>query len=502
MNHSLIVEGCARAVRGGRPLDTQGSAKNRWLSLGLICTCSLMMVLDATIVNVALPAIQKDLGFSQSSLAWVVNAYLLTFGGLMLISGRAADLFGRRRVLVSGIALFTVASFVCGLSNSQAMLVIARGVQGIGGSIIGAVALSMIVALFPEDGARAKAMSIWGFVSSGGGTLGVILGGVLTQSASWHWIFLVNVPIGVAALALSFPLLPSIPGAGLGKGLDVAGTLAVVVAPILTVYGVITAGLQGWTSGVVLGCLGVALLVLGAFIVIERRAAAPLVPLGIFHSRTIALTNVLMGLTGAAFFGWFFFSPLYVQHILGYDALQTGMSFLPATLIMATLSIALMPKIVAAFGTKRPLVAGTILFTAGLIWFARAPLGGHFLIAVMPPMLLLGLGAGLTFIPLALIATERVESDQAGLVSGLLSTSQMIGGAIGLAVLASLALQWTAGLAGGGQPSTAALNQGYHLAFWIAAAVSVSRTFIAWSQIHPAPAEAGAGSGAANFEGA
>ena len=261
--------------------DAQVAARNRWLSLGLICICSLMMVLDATIVNVALPAIQKDLGFSQSALAWVVNAYLLTFGGLMLISGRAADLLGRRRVLVWGIALFTGASLVCGLSSSQAMLVVARGVQGIGGSIIGAVALSMIVALFPEGADRAKAMSVWGFVSSGGGTLGVILGGVLTQSVSWHWIFLVNVPIGVAALALSRPLLPSIPGTGLGEGFDLAGTLAVVVAPLLVVYGVVAAGLDGWASVVTLVCLGAAVLVIGAFLLIESRAAVPLVPLGI-----------------------------------------------------------------------------------------------------------------------------------------------------------------------------------------------------------------------------
>jgi MFS family permease len=280
--------------------DAQVAARNRWLSLGLICICSLMMVLDATIVNVALPAIQKDLGFSQSALAWVVNAYLLTFGGLMLISGRAADLVGRRRVLVWGIALFTGASLVCGLSSSQAMLVTARGVQGIGGSIIGAVALSMIVALFPEGAERAKAMSVWGFVSSGGGTLGVILGGVLTQNASWHWIFLVNVPIGAAALALSRPLLPSIRGTGLGEGLDLAGTLAVVVAPLLTVYGIVAAGLQGWGSSITVGCLVAAFLVVGAFVLSESRAAVPLVPLGIFHSRTTVVTNVLMGLTGAA----------------------------------------------------------------------------------------------------------------------------------------------------------------------------------------------------------
>jgi len=490
----------AASLTQPRSSDTEVATNNRWLSLGLICTCSLMMVLDATIVNVALPAIQKDLGFSQSALGWVVNAYLLTFGGLMLVAGRAADLLGRRLVLVWGIALFTGASLVCGLSSSQAMLVVARGVQGIGGSIIGAVALSMIVVLFPEGADRAKAMSVWGFVSSGGGTLGVILGGVLTQSVSWHWIFLVNVPIGVAALALSRPLLPSIPGTGLGEGLDLAGTLVVVVAPVLAVYGIVTAGLQGWGSSITLGCLAAAILVGGAFVLIESRAAVPLVPLGIFHSRTTVVTNVLTGLSGAAFFGWFFFSPLYAQRILGYDSLQTGLSFLPATLIMAILSIALMPKIVATFGPKGPLVVGTILFTAGLIWFARAPLDGHFLSDIMPPMFLLGLGAGLTFMPLALIATAQVEPGQAGLVSGLLSTSQMIGGAIGLAVLASLALQWTAGLADGGQPSAADLNQGYHLAFWVAAAVSISRTIIAWREIQPVTVEAGGRSGARNFE--
>ena len=395
-----------------------------------------MIVLDSTIVNVALPAIQQDLGFSQSSLAWVVNAYLLTFGGLMLLSGRAADLLGRRRVMMLGIALFSLASLTCGLAVSQTMLVIARAVQGIGGSIVSAVALSMVVTLFPDQRDRARAMSIWGFIGSGAGTIGVIAGGVLTQSLNWHWIFLINVPIGAIVLLLARPLLPSTRGLGLDKGLDIPGTLAVIAAPILAVFGIINASQEGWTSPVTLGCVGAALAIVVAFIAIESRVRVPLVPLGIFRSRVIAVTNIVTTLSGAAFFGWFFFSPQYAQRILGFDSLRTGATFLPATLPMMVLSLGVAARIVSRFGPKRPLVYGLLLFSLGMLLMARAPVDGSFAIDLLPPMLLMGIAAGISFMPLFLIATAEAGQSDSGLVSGLISMSQMIGGAIGLAVLA------------------------------------------------------------------
>ena len=322
-----------------------------------------MIVLDATIVNVALPAIQDDLGFSEAGLAWVVNAYLLTFGGFMLLSGRAADLLGRRSMLMLGLGLFTLASLACGLAMSRHAGRRARrpGRRRIdrdrGGIVDGA-------GLFPEPGERAKAMSVWGFVGSGGGTVGVLAGGVLTQSLNWHWIFLVNVPIGVVALILARPLLPSIPGLGLGQGLDVWGTLAVVAAPILAVYGIVNAGQEGLTSPVTLACLAGAVLLSVGFVLIESRVKAPLVPLRVFRSRTVKVSAMLVACSGASMFGWFFFSPLYGRNILGFDALQTSLTFLPATLTMGALSLGLTARIVGRFGPTRPLVLGMLLFTS------------------------------------------------------------------------------------------------------------------------------------------
>jgi EmrB/QacA subfamily drug resistance transporter len=442
-----------------------------------------MTVLDSTIVNVALPAIQQDLGFSQSSLAWVVNAYLLTFGGLMLLSGRAADLLGRRRVMSAGIALFTLASLVCGLAGSQTMLIIARGIQGVAGAIISAVSLSMVVSLFPDPRDRARAMSIWGFIGSAAGTIGVIAGGLLTQSLSWHWIFFINVPIGLVVLGLARPLLPSTPGIGLDKGLDLAGTLVVIAAPILAVYGIINASQEGWGSTLTLGCLGLALVGVVGFIAIESRVRVPLVPLGIFRSRVIAVTNVITALSGAAIFGWFFFSPQYAQRILGFDALRTGATFLPATLAMMVLSMGPAASIVARFGPKRPLVYGMLLFSVGMLLLARAPVGGSFLIDLAVPMLLLGIAAGVFFMPLFLIATAEAGPSDSGLVSGLIGMSQLIGGAVGLAVLAGVAAIRSAALLAGGVELQTALNEGYHAAFLVAAALSLITAIISATQL-------------------
>jgi EmrB/QacA subfamily drug resistance transporter len=452
----------------------------------MVCLSSLMIILDATIVNVALPAIQSDLGFAQADLAWVVNAYLLTFGGFMLLAGRAADLVGRRRVLMIGIGLFTLASLACGLATSQALIVIARGVQGIGGSIVSAVSLSILLVLFPDTAERAKAMSIWGFVGSGGGTVGVIAGGLVTQALNWHWIFLLNVPIGALALVLARPLLPHVPGTGLGQRLDWGGTLAVVAAPVLAVYGMVNASQYGWGSPVTVGCLGAAALIAAAFVLIERRVRAPLVPLGIFRSRTIVVTNAITAISGAAFFGWFFFSPLYAQHILGFGALETGLTFLPATLTMAVLSLGLAAWIVARVGPKRPLVGGMLLFTVGLLLFARAPVDGAFVPDILVPMFLLGLSAGISFMPLFLIATADVSPEDSGLVSGLISTSQMIGGALGLALLAGLAAARSQAMQASGAPPLESLNAGYHAAFLFGAALSLVTALLAATQLRDA----------------
>ena len=448
----------------------------RWLALGLVCFGALMIVLDGTIVNIALPTIQRDLGFSQADLAWVVNAYVLTFGGFLLLGGRAADLIGRRAIFVLGLAIFTAASLACGFANAQWVLVAARSVQGVGGAIVQAVALSLIIDLFPEPGARAKAMSVWGFVASAGGAVGVVLGGVLTQTGDWHLIFLINVPIGLLAIACARPLLPGAPGVGLRDGVDIAGALTITAAPMLAVYGILTASESGWGSPTALGCMALALVVLAGFVLIERRVPAPLVPLRIFRSKTITLSNVLMACVTASFFGWFFFSPLYMQRVLGFDSLQTGLGFLPAMIVLGAMSLGIAARIVGRFGPKRSVISGLILIVAGLALFVRTPVAGVYAIDVLPAMLILALGGGIAFLPLILIAVGDASPQDSGLVSGLVSTSQMVGGAIGLAVLASVAAMSTGASRGA---DAAALNDGYHAAFLIAALLAVAGLAIA-----------------------
>lgn len=451
----------------------------RWLALAVVCFGALMIVLDGTIVNIALPSIQRDLGFSQAGLAWVVNAYVLTFGGFLLLGGRAADLIGRRVVLIAGLALFTAASLACGLATAPWMLIGARAVQGVGGAIVQAVALSVILDLFPEPVARAKAMSVWGFVASAGGAIGVVLGGVLTQLGDWHLIFLLNLPIGIIAIALARPLLPSAPGAGLGRGVDVGGALTITAAPILAVYGILSAAESGWASPQVVACLVLALAVLVAFVLIESRAAAPIVPLPIFRSGAITISNVVMVCMMAAFFGWFFFSPLYMQRILGFDALQTGLGFLPAMLVFGAMSSGIAAKVVGRFGPKRSLIGGMSLAATGLGLLARTPVNGSYLVDLAPALLLIAIGGGLGFLPLILIAVGDAGPRDSGLVSGLVSTSQMVGGAIGLAVLATIAAARTAGLSGGVAADAAALNEGYHAAFLVAACLATAGVLIA-----------------------
>ena len=415
------------------------SSRARWLALLVLCLGDLMIVLDVTIVGVALPSIQEDLEFSDESLAWVVNAYLITFGGFLLLGGRLGDLFGHRRLFLLGITLFTLASATCGLATSQWMLVGARAVQGIGGAVVSAVALSLMMTLFTEPAERAKAMGVFGFVASGGGSIGVLLGGILTDTLNWHWIFLVNVPVGIAVVILSVMLIPAARIETASRRLDVAGAVTVTAALMLAVYAIVNGNEVGWSTARTLGLLAVSGGLLVTFLVIESRVESPLVPLRLFRLRNIAVSNVVGVLWAGAMFAWFFLSALYMQLVLGYSPLEVGLAFLPANLIMGALSIGLSAKLVMRFGIKLPLATGLGLAAIGLLLFARAPVDGTFVVDVLPAMILLGLGAGMAFNPVLLAAMSDVEPTEAGLASGVVNTSFMMGGALGLAVLASLA---------------------------------------------------------------
>jgi EmrB/QacA subfamily drug resistance transporter len=447
--------------------------RRRWLALIVLCLGDLMIVLDTTIVNVALPSIREDLGFSQTSLAWVVNAYLLTFGGFLLLGGRLGDLFGHRRLFLIGITLFTLASVVCGLSTTQGLLVGARAIQGLGGAVVSAVALSLIMNLFTEPAERAKAMGIFGFVMAGGGSIGVLLGGVLTDVLDWHWIFLVNVPIGVAVYALTLRLLPAVRGSAATGRLDVAGAVTVTASLMLAVYAIVNGNETGWASGQTIGLLVAAAALLVAFLAIEARIDSPLVPLGLFRSRNLATANVVGVLWAAAMFAWFFLSALYLQLVLGYSPLEVGLSFLPANLIMGAFSLGISAKLVMRFGIRAPLAAGLLLAAVGLVLFARAPVDGSFAIDVLPSMILLGIGAGMAFNPVLLAAMSDVEPSEAGLASGVVNTAFMMGGALGLAILASLAASRTDSLTASGDGPLFALNGGYHVAFVVGAIFAV-----------------------------
>jgi EmrB/QacA subfamily drug resistance transporter len=436
----------------------------RWLALVVLCLGVLMIVLDTTIVNVALPSIAADLGFSETSLVWVVNAYMLTFGGFLLLGGRLGDLYGHRKLFLAGITLFTLASLACGLANSQVMLVCARAVQGLGGAVVSAVSLSLIMNLFTEPDERAKAMGVYGFVCAGGGSIGVLLGGLLTNLLSWHWIFLVNLPIGIAVYALCVTLLPAGRGHAHGERLDVAGAITVTASLMLAVYAIVNGNEAGWTSAQTLGFLGIAIALLAVFLAIESRVQHPLMPLALFRKRNVTIANAIGMLWAAAMFAWFFISALYMQRVLGYAPFQVGLAFLPANLIMAVFSLGLSARIVMRFGIRRPIGAGLLLAAIGLLLFARAPVAGHFVVDVLPGMMLLGVGAGVAFNPVLLAAMNDVEPSESGLASGIVNTSFMMGGALGLAVLASLAAAQT-GESGATQDARAALTDGYHVAF-------------------------------------
>jgi len=451
-----------------------GEARRRWLALIVLCLGTVMIVLDTTIVNVALPSIRTALGFSETSLVWVVNAYMLTFGGFLLLSGRLGDLYGQRKVFLSGIVLFTLASLACGLARSQTMLVAARAVQGLGGSAVSAISLSLIMNLFPEPGERAKAMGVYSFVCAGGGSVGVLLGGLLIQSLDWHWIFLVNLPVGFAVVALSLALVPLGHSQESGGHLDFAGAATITTSLMLAVYGIVGGNQAGWTSGRTLGLLGTAGALLLLFLWIESRVKAPLLPLRLLLLRNLFTANTVAVLWAAGMFAWFFLSALYMQLVLGCSAMQVGLAFLPANLIMAACSLGLSAKIVTRFGFRRPLAGGLLLAATGLLLFARAPVGGSILVDVLPAMSILGLGAGIALNPMLLVAMSDVGESESGLASGIVNTSFMMGGGLGLAVLASLASARAHALTDSGSSALSALLGGYHLAFAAGACFAVA----------------------------
>jgi EmrB/QacA subfamily drug resistance transporter len=459
--------------------------RRRWVAFYVLCLGTLMVVLDTTIVNVALPSIRTSLGFSETSLAWVVNAYMLTFGGFLLLGGRLGDLYGHRRVFLIGIGVFTTASVACGLSTTQEMLVSARAVQGVGGALASAVGLSLVVTLFTEPMERAKAMGISGFVASGGGALGVLLGGVLTDALNWHWIFLVNVPIGIAVSALVMRLVPAGQLAVGSRRLDVGGAVTVTASLLLAVDAVVNGNQAGWTSARTLGLLGLSVALFVAFLVIETRTAQPLMRLSLLRSRALATANIVGVLWAGAMFAWFFLSALYLQLVLGYNALHVGLAFLPGNIVMAICSVSVSAKLVVRFGNRIPLVAGLTMAALGLLLLARAPVDGHFTADVLPSMLLLGLGAGIAFNPVLMAAMGDVAPEDAGLASGLVNTSFMMGGALGLAGLASLAAAQT-----GGHGGPAALLDGYHVAFLVAAGLAALAAIVGHRGLRPS---AGAG---------
>jgi EmrB/QacA subfamily drug resistance transporter len=458
----------------------------RWIALYVLCVGMLMIVLDATVVNVALPAIQNDLGFSQSSLAWVVNAYLIAFGGLLLLAGRIGDLISRRWMFLAGIGVFTAASLLCGLAQSQEVLVAARFVQGAGGAMTSAVILGMIVTMFPEPREQAKAIGVFAFVASAGGAVGLLVGGLLTQSISWHWIFFVNVPIGIATAVLAGRLIEGDKGIGFGDGADVSGAVLVTGSLMLGVYTIVNPAAEyGWGSGRTLTIGALALVSLAAFVAREATARNPLVPLRIFRSRNVTGANLIQVLSVAGMFGMFFLGALYLQRILAYDALQTGLAFLPVTILMGTLSVRYTDRLVMRFGARKLVLGGLALFMVGLVLFARAPVDGDYAVHILPVMVFLGMGAGLCFPALMTLAMSGATPSDAGLASGLINTTAQVGGALGLAVIATLSASRSEQLIRDGESAAAALTSGYHLAFAIGAGLVVVAIAVALIVLQP-----------------
>jgi EmrB/QacA subfamily drug resistance transporter len=458
----------------------------RWLALTVLCAGTLMTILDGTIVTVALPSIRSDLGFSQSSLAWVVNAYLIAFGGLLLLAGRLGDLAGRKRMFVAGLAVFTAASLWCGLSGSQAMLIVARFVQGAGGAMTTAVVLGMVVSMFPEPALRARAIGVYAFAGAAGASVGVLAGGIITQAVNWHWIFFVNVPLGVAAIAAATRLIRPDRGIGLRAGADAAGAVLVTGGLMLGVDTVVETTRYGWASARTLAFAAVAAALLGGFVWRQATAARPLLPLRVFRSRDVAAANVVQALMVAGMLGFQFVLPLYLRRVLGYGPAVTGLAFLPITVAIAAISLGAAPRLNTRFGARAVLLASLPLLAAGLALLTRVSGHERFATGLLPVLLLLGIGAGLALPAVMTLVMSVVSAEDSGVISGLANTTQQVGGAVGVAVAATLATWRTGLLLAEDRPAAPALTAGYHLAFGVGAALVVAALAVAIAFLRPA----------------
>ncbi|HWH20338.1 MAG TPA: MFS transporter [Solirubrobacterales bacterium] len=466
---------------------TAASDRQRWLALYVLCAGMLMIVLDGTIVNVALPSIQEDLGFSQSNLAWVVNAYLIPFGGLLLLAGRLGDLLGQRRVFLVGLAIFTVASALCAASPDQGVLIGARFIQGIGGALSSAVILAMIVRMFQAPNEQAKAIGVYGFVASAGGSIGLLLGGILTQAISWHFIFVINLPIGVLVGWLALRLVDNPDGLGMQEGADFPGAALITGALMLGVFTILQITTWGWVDPRTIVGLVLAALLLVVFVRRQSRIANPLMPLRLFSSRNVVGANTVQALLVAGMFGMFFLGALYLEKVLGYSALEIGLAFLPTTLVMGGLSLGFSEKLIMRFGPRNTLIPGFVLVTIALLLFARTPVDGNYLTDLLPPFLLIGIGIGTSFPSIMTLAMSGATPQDAGLASGLVNTSMQVGGAVGLAVLATLSTERTENLEAAGHATAEALNSGYHLAYLVGAGLAAVSVLIAVFVLRPTP---------------
>jgi EmrB/QacA subfamily drug resistance transporter len=461
------------------------SGGSRWPALIVLCAGMLMIILDQTIVNVALPSIQEDLGFSQSSLAWVINAYLIAFGGLLLLAGRLGDLIGRRRIFLAGLAVFTAASLLCGMSTNQEMLIAARFIQGAGGALTSAVILGMIVTMFPEPRERAQAIGVYSFVSAAGGAIGLIAGGILTEAISWHWIFFVNVPIGIAATMLAVRLIERDRGIGLGEGADVLGALLVTTALMIGVYTIVETASYGWGSAHTLSFGGLAIVLLAGFVWRQASASNPLLPLRVLRSRNLSGANVIQMLMIAGMFGMFFLGALYLQQVLDYGPVAIGLAYLPVAVMIGSISLGFAERLITRFGARRVLLPGLAANVAALALFTRAPVDARYVVDILPAVVLFGIGAGLSFPALMTIAMSDAMPNDSGLVSGLVNTTQQVGGALGLAVLATLAASRTDRLLAEGASDASALTSGYHFAFGVGVVLLVVALFLAATVLRP-----------------
>ena len=466
----------------------RSATTSRWLSLIILCIGFLMIVVDATIVNVALPSIRRDLGFSQADLAWVVNAYLIAYGGFLLLAGRLGDLMGRKRIFLTGLAMFTAASVLCGLSFSQPMLIAARFLQGLGGAVGTAVILGMVVTMFPEPAERARAMGIFAFIASAGASIGLIAGGLITQSVSWHWIFIVNLPIGLITAIVAWRLLESEPGLGLSEGADVVGAFLVTTALVLGVYAIVQSERYGWVSVQTLGIGLVATTLLAAFIWRQATTRNPLVPLRLFRSRNLSAANVIQASMLAGMFGFFFLGTLDLQRVLHYGPLAIGLAFLPNAVAMGVLSVGLSARMIMRFGARSVLLAGQMLVAISLILLVFGPETTDYLRDWLVPMVLLGIGAGLAFPALTILAMADATPSDSGLASGILNTTTQVGAALGLAVLATLSTNRTSQLLGDGESATSALSSGYHFAWAIGAGLVLVSIVLAVTVLRPSTA--------------